>query len=602
MLDTTSAAALSPNDAHRAIAGRRWLFGVLVTLTIGAMLWLLGATLAPSGFGFIDIVLLVAFAITLPWTVIGFWNAAIGFLILRLSADPSAAVLPAASRGWRDEPIIASTAVLLCIRNEPPDRVIRNLELLLSDLSQSGAGNQFHLYVLSDTSEPQIASLETQRFAAIRDTWQDRIAITYRRRASNAGFKAGNIEEFCNQWGAAHELAITLDADSVMSAAAMLRLVRIMQREPKLGILQGMVVGLPSASAFARIFQFGMRLGMRSFTFGGAWWQADCGPYWGHNAVLRLKPFIEHCRLPLTVSGAHILSHDQIEAVLMRRAGYEVRVLPEEDLGWEENPPTLLEFMRRDIRWCQGNMQYWPFLNMPGLHRISRFQLAFAMLMFINSPAWIALLIFGSLLAASAGDPATVIRADTGATLLVIVILLWFAPKIAAATDVLMRADERQAFGGALRFCTSFVVEAIFALLLLPIMWFSHTLFLVHALFGGTVEWNAQARDQHVVSWRSAVTVLWPQTLTGVALLALLAVKAPHAIPYAVLLAGGLALSIPFATVTSWPSLGQWLTRIGLGRLPEETTPPRMIAALALPAIGLVNTNSAPEQCPSSKS
>ena len=156
-----------------------------------------------------------------------------------------------------------------------------------------------------------------------------------------------------------------------MPAAAILRLVRIMQAEPRLGILQGLVVGLPSTSAFARLFQFGMRLGMRSYTIGSAWWQGDCGPYWGHNAVVRLAPFIAHCQLPVLPEkgplGGHVLSHDQIEAVLMRRAGYEVRVLPEEDLGWEENPPTLLEFIRRDLRWCQGNMQYWHFLTLPGL-------------------------------------------------------------------------------------------------------------------------------------------------------------------------------------------------------------------------------------------
>ena len=122
---------------------------------------------------------------------------------------------------------------------------------------------------------------------------------------------------------------------------------------------------MPSTSAFARIFQFGMRLGMRSYTIGGAWWQGDCGPYWGHNAVLRLAPFIAHCHIPPLPDGGplggHVLSHDQVEAVLMRRAGYEVRVLPEEDLGWEENPPTLIEFIRRDLRWCQGTMQYWHF-------------------------------------------------------------------------------------------------------------------------------------------------------------------------------------------------------------------------------------------------
>ena len=144
-----------------------------------------------------------------------------------------------------------------------------------------------------------------------------------------------------------------------------------MQNNPQLGILQSLVVGMPTSSPFARVFQFGMRLGMRSYTLGSAWWQADCGPYWGHNALIRLEPFIRHCHLPELSSGpplgGQILSHDQVEAALMRKAGYEVRVLPEEGGSWEENPPTLLEYIRRDLRWCHGNMQYWPLLTIPGL-------------------------------------------------------------------------------------------------------------------------------------------------------------------------------------------------------------------------------------------
>ena len=236
---------------------------------------------------------------------------------------------------------------------------------------------------------------------------------------------------------------MTLDADSFMTADAVLRLVRIMQADPRLGILQGLVVGLPSTSAFARIFQFGMRLGMRSYTIGSAWWQGDCGPYWGHNAVLRLAPFIAHCALPvLSGDGAedrHILSHDQIEAVLMRAAGYEVRVLPQEDLGWEENPPTLIEFIRRDLRWCQGNMQYWRFLALPGLKPVSRYQLVLAILMFIGSPAWIGLLVLGTLAVAFADTPANFIRADAGMALFVCVLVMWFSPKIASVIDVLLQ-------------------------------------------------------------------------------------------------------------------------------------------------------------------
>ena len=155
---------------------------------------------------------------------------------------------------------------------------------------------------------------------------------------------------------------LPLDADSLMSGEAILRLVRIMQAHPKLGILQSLVVGAPSASAFARIFQFGMRHGMRAYTMGSAWWIGDCGPFWGHNALVRIAPFAEHCHLPILPGqpplGGHVLSHDQVEATLMRRAGYEVRVLPDESGSWEENPPTMFEFSTRDLRWCQGNMQY----------------------------------------------------------------------------------------------------------------------------------------------------------------------------------------------------------------------------------------------------
>ena len=274
------------------------------------------------------------------------------------------------------------------------------------------------------------------------------------------------------------------------------------------------MVGLPSTSAFARIFQFGMRLGMRSYTLGSAWWQGDCGPYWGHNAVIRLAPFIAHCHIPPLPDGTQILSHDQIEAVLMRRAGYEVRVLPEEGASWEENPPTLLEFIRRDLRWAQGNMQYWPFLVMPGLKPVSRYQIAFAMLMFLGSPAWIGLLVLGSLAVAFQGA-ANFIRPDAGMALFAITLIMWFAPKIATVIDVVSRPTLRQSFGGAGRFIVSTITETIFFLMLSPIMWVGHTMFLAGLVLGRRIGWGGQARDDHAVPWRDAARALWPHTLLG---------------------------------------------------------------------------------------
>ena len=589
VLERSPLQAVHADAAENQLFGRRLLFAVLFAATMAGSLALAAVALAPGGYGITDITLLALFAVTLPWMVAGFWNAVIGLLIVRFSADPVAAVMPMAADIRGNEPVTASTAILLCIRNELPERIIRNVEPMLAGLDAAGYGSRFCLYILSDTSDASIAGHEEACFAALTARWSDRIAITYRRRAVNTGFKAGNIRDFCERWGRHHDFAVTLDADSLMSADAVLRLVRIMQTNPRLGILQGLVIGLPSTSAFARVFQFGMRLGMRSYTIGSAWWQGDCGPYWGHNAVLRLAPFIAHCALPvLDSNGAedrHILSHDQIEAVLMRTAGFEVRVLPQEDLGWEENPPTLIEFIRRDLRWCQGNMQYWRFLLLPGLKPVSRYQLALAIVMFIGSPAWIGLLVLGTLAVAFSETPASFIRADAGMALFFCMLVMWFAPKIASIAETLWRAKLRRGFGGAGRFIANCLIETVFSILLCPILWVGHTIFLTGLLFGREIGWIGQTRNDHAVPFTTALRHLWPHTLLGCVALGLLAMTHPAAIPYALFLAGGPALAIPFAMVTASPWLGNLAARIGIGRLPEETTRPAVLSALALPAI-----------------
>jgi len=268
----------------------------------------------------------------------------------------------------------------------------------------------------------------------------------------------------------------------------------------------------------------------------------------------------------------------------MRRAGYEVRALPEEELGWEENPPTLLEFIRRDLRWCQGNMQYWPFLRLSGLAPVSRFQIAFALIWFLASPAWIGLLLVTTAAVALKG-PAHLIKPGAGYVLLAVVLVMWFAPKLATVLDVLSRAPARQAFGGTARFLASVAVETAFFLLLSPIMWVGHTLFLGGLMFGRTIGWIGQTRDDHAVPLSLAVHNLWPQALLGVSTVGVLALTAPSAIPYALFIAGGPLLAIPLAVITALPAAGRVLLRFGIGRLPEETAPPPTLRALALPAV-----------------
>jgi membrane glycosyltransferase len=238
-------------------------------------------------------------------------------------------------------------------------------------------------------------------------------------------------------------------------------------------------------------------------------------------------------------------------------------------------------------------MQYWHFLLLPGLKPVSRYQLIFALLMFLGSPAWIGLLVIGTLALASAGAAAAFIRADAGLALFAIVLVLWFAPKIATVIDVLTRPSLRHAFGGALPFLIGVMMETVFFLLLSPIMWFAHTAFLVRLLLGKSIGWNAQARDDHAVPLSLAFRNLWPHTVLGLTTVMVLWLTVPASIPYALFVAAGPLLSIPLAVITARPGVGRAMVASGLGRLPEETAPPPEIRALALPAVTLAAVDRA---------
>ena len=559
---------------------RRIGFALLVLATSAALLALMAAATFPSSPDPLGLAMLALFALTLPWTTIGFWNAVIGLALMSVARDPEGLVAPHLRTIVGNEPIAMSTAVAICIRNEDTTRVSRNLHWMLEGLVATGEARWFRLYVLSDTDDPAIAADEATLAERLEARFGTRIAITYRRRERGGGFKAGNLRDFCERWGTAHETLIVLDADSVMTPAAMMRLVRVMQVRPEIGILQTLATGLPSASAFARIFQFGMRLGMRSYTLGAASWQGDCGPYWGHNAIIRLAPFIEHCRLPVLPGGpplgGDVLSHDQLEAVLMRRAGFEVRVLPEEDGSWEENPPTLLEFIRRDLRWCQGNLQYLKLGRMDGLLPVSRCQLWLAIAMYVGTPAWLGFMLLGLIRQGP-------FRPDIGAIVLALTLLMSFAPKLATLVDVLARPRLRAAFGGAPRIVAGALLETLFTLLIVPVCAVSVTLFVIGLPFGRQVGWAAQLRDADGISFGVALRRLWPHTLIGLAFSVWLARVAPGALwlgigmPFAL----GLVGAIPIAMFTAHPAVGRALGRIGLCRIPEEVRLPAAAAGSA---------------------
>ena len=579
-LSLTTPAGLQSIDV---LTRRRWIVAALNVVTYALLLLLAARILGTGGWTWVDIVLFVCFAFGTPWTVLGFWNALIGLWLLHFRKDAQAQVAPYAAAGDDKAPLRIKTAIFMTVRNEDPARAILRLRTVKGSVDATGEGGAFSYFVLSDTSDPAVAAAEEAAVEAWKSADPDRDRIVYRRRADNTAFKAGNVRDFCARWGSDYALMLPLDADSLMSGSQIVRLTRMMQAHPKIGILQSLVVGMPSASAFARIFQFGMRHGMRSYTMGQAWWVGDCGPFWGHNALVRIKPFHEQCDLPMLPGspplGGHVLSHDQVEATLMRRAGYEVRVLPEERGSWEENPPTMLEFARRDVRWCQGNMQYLNLLNLPGLYPMSRFQLVWAILMFIGIPAW-TLMIALLPLAAWQSQDIDNFPIALAIGLYVTFFTMYLMPKIAGLLDAMLTRGGVARYGGWLRFVPGAAIELAFSFLQGAVSTIRTSIFMIGLLLGKSVVWGGQSRDAQQLSWTTAAEHLWPQTLFGIVVCGALLAIAPAVFWWSLPLTAGYLLAVPFAVLTADPGLGRALQRLGLCGIPEDFDPTAEVEAV----------------------
>ncbi|MHB2165976.1 glucans biosynthesis glucosyltransferase MdoH [Alsobacter sp. R-9] len=586
VLASASMASTTPAglQSTSVLARRRLIVTLLNVVTYLGLAYAMVKVLGAGGWTVIDALMLLCFLLAAPWSVLGFWNSVIGLWLLHATRNPWKEAAPFLEAELDPQPLSIRTAVLLTVRNEDPARALARLRIVKESIERTGEGAHFAYFVLSDTSDPTVAAAEELAFAQMKASDPHPARLTYRRREVNTGFKAGNVRDFCDRWGREYELMLPLDADSLMDGETVVRLARIMQAYPRLGILQSLVVGLPSRSAFARLFQFGMRQGMRPYTMGSAWWAGDCGPFWGHNAMVRIAPFIEHCHLPVLPGkpplGGQILSHDQVEATLMRRAGFEVRVLPQECGSWEENPPTVLEFTRRDLRWCQGNMQYWRLVGLPGLYPMSRFQLAWAILMFLGIPAWTLMFALAALKPFETADLAGGYPAGLALFVYLAFLVMFLAPKLAGSLDVLLTPGGVARYGGRGRFLAGVAAELVFSFLVGAVTTLRTSLFMIGLLFGKSVTWNGQARDAHALSWATALAGLWPQTLFGSTVILLLAVGSPTALWWGLPLLIGFPLAIPFAVFTADPALGAALARMGLCAIPEEISPPPEVLAL----------------------
>lgn len=551
--------------------------------------------LAANGLTGLEKAGLVLFYVLFVWITGAFWTALAGFLIRLRGGDPLT-LRPEALAG---RPVAGRTAIVMPIYNEDTERVTAGLDVIWSSLSRLPEQGAFDLFILSDTRKLEIAAAEEAAWRELSARHHARGRIFYRRRAENVGRKAGNIADFVRAWGGAYEYAIVLDADSIMSGEALVGLARLMDANPQAGIIQALPLPAGRETLFARLIQFAARLSSPMLASGLAWWQLADGNYWGHNAILRLKAFAAHCDLPRLPGapplGGEILSHDFVEAAFMRRAGFQVWLVPEDSGSWEEVPSNLIDYAARDRRWAQGNLQHLGLLPMRGLHWLSRVHLITGVLSYASSPLWLLVLLLSStvvILDALHGHqyftPGSYelfptwpkYRDGEIVALLSITVAVLFLPKFFGALLAVKDSRLRRGFGGGARLFASLGLEQLFSILLAPAMMLFHTTFVVTTLAGKPVVWHAQERGDRGIGVLEALLRHKWHLMTGIVWGAVILAFAPRYIWWLLPVLAGMVLAVPLTVMTSRTGAGLWLRKHRLLMTPEETEPPAELAAL----------------------
>jgi membrane glycosyltransferase len=590
---STPAAAAAPalRGWQRAANKRRSALLALVLLASGIAATLLLQTQPLRAADPLRIAQVALFTLLFAWVSAGSITAAMGYFVLRRGDVHMLSFRRVAQR-----PIAADarTALIMPICNEHVSTVFAGLAATAESVVDAGGARLMEIYVLSDSSDVAVRAAERQAWLALRDhVAASGLRVHYRWRARRTQRKAGNVADFCRRWGARHRYMVVLDADSVMSGAAVLGLVRLMEAHPKAGIVQSAPVACGVDTAHARAQQFAGRVSGRLFSAGMQYWQLGESHYWGHNAIIRIAPFMAHCALAKIAGrgglGGEILSHDFVEAALMRRAGWQVWLVPDLPGSWEQQPPHLLAELQRDRRWCQGNLQNAQLITQPGFHRVHRAMFATGALAYLSAPLWLAFLALGVALWLGGGHTLDGLQRPP--------LLLWAAtitllllPRVLGVLLVL-REGQHTLYGGRMALVASALVEAALSALQAPVRMAAHTLFVLGALTGLQVQWRSPPREATRLRWRDAAPALLP--LSAVAALALGGGLwldsgvglwlAPVALP--------LVFAWPIAVWTGRPSAGRSLRRAGFLLTPEELAPaPTLRRAWAAAATGTPTT------------
>lgn len=531
------------------------------------------------------------FAALSAWVVTGFATALMGFWVM-LRGDEHGV----SAERVRDDVLAPDvrTAVIMPICEEHVPTVFAGLRATCESLAATGRGRQFDVFVLSDSREPETLAAERAEWEALRLALAaqpdgPQVEVYYRHRMRRTHRKAGNVADFCRRWGRDYRYMVVLDADSVMSGDCLVTLAKLMEAHPQAGIMQTATQPIGHSTLHARAQQFASRVTGRLFTLGLQYWQLGESHYWGHNAILRVEPFMAHCGLaPIEGKGGlagGIMSHDFVEAALMRRAGWHVWLVTDLAGSYEQPPPDLLSELQRDRRWCQGNLQNAQLIAEPGIHRVHRAMFAIGAMSYLSAPLWLAFLLSGTALWMSG---ALVLTGTQAAPAELIGLWAWtlvmlFLPRVLGLAAVVMRGEQRS-FGGIPRLLASALIETGLALLQAPVRMLAHTLFVAVALTGIKLKWISPPREATGIRWADAARQLLPLTLTVLALAGTVALVDVGALIVLLPVALPLLVSVPLVVLTSHVDFGLWLRSRGLMLVPEEAGSPPVLRRARLHA------------------
>jgi len=540
-----------------------------------------------GGITFLKWVLLVLFVANFSWIALAFSAGIVGFvhLLIRRPKPPAAPTQ-----------LHKRTAVVMPIYNEAPSRVFGALQAIYEDVEATGLGEYFDWFFLSDTTDPDVWIAEERALLAMRGRLGPKARIYYRHRPKNTARKAGNIGDFVTRWGGAYEHMLVLDADSLMTGHAIVCLAAAMEADPDSGIIQTLPLIINRNTLFARVQQFAARIYGPVIADGLSCWMGRDGNYWGHNAIIRTKAFADHCGLPHLKGkppfGGHILSHDFVEAALIRRAGYAVYMLPSLGGSFEESPPSLIDVASRDRRWCQGNLQHSRVLMAKGLHPATRQHFITGIMGYVSSPLWMAQLLIGILLVLQASyiRPEYFSKdftlfptwprfdAERSLELFMVTMAVLLAPKFFGLILALVDGPTRRGSGGAVRLVLSTLFEIVMSALLAPIMMLIQTGHVVHILFGFDTGWEPQRRDDGSIPLKAIVRRHRSHVVLGVVTLIAGLLISPSLVAWMSPTIAGLILAIGISWASGQRSIGLALKRLGLLVTPEETAVPPIAA------------------------